>query len=218
MADEDYDRPPRRHRPPPPTDAAYQAAARHAGGSEDPSFFQTALQGVLNKHPVPQGDDYDESEVPEHHRPVRQEEADSAERVHREIYEQGGGAPQSHHSAEDVGQAAALHAFQLHKQQQQQRQQEDQEEGGGGGGGGGGGMQDFMGMAMGEATNLFNAGGGQGDKMAMVQSAAMMAMKIYMSQQQQSDGGGGGGLGGMLGGLMGGGGPSGMMGLLSKMM
>lgn len=128
------------------------------------------------------------------------------------------GAPQSHHSADDVGKAAALHAYQMHKQQQQERQQQDEQEGGGGGGGG---AQDFIGMAMGEAANLFNAGGGQGDKMAMVQSAAMMALKIYMAQQAQSGegGGGGGGLGGMLGSLMGGGGgPSGMMGLISKMM
>lgn len=47
------------------------------------------MQGVLGRHPVPPGDDYDESEVPEHHRPVRQEEADDAERIHREIYDQG---------------------------------------------------------------------------------------------------------------------------------
>jgi len=73
-----------------------------------------------------------------------------------------------------------------------------------------------MGMAMGEAMNLFNARGGSGDKSAMVQSAAMMAMKIYMSQQSSKSESGGGGMGGMIGGLMGGGG--GAMGLLTKLM
>ncbi|RUP44397.1 hypothetical protein BC936DRAFT_149516 [Jimgerdemannia flammicorona] len=143
------------------------------------------------------------------------------------------GRPKSHHTDEDVGKAAAVQAFRKHQEEQKRKKEERQEEAEGSEsesesesegeerGGGGGDPQALMGMAMGEAMNLFNAGGGSGDKSAMVQSAAMMAMKIYMAQQSSKGGDGGGGMGGMIGGLMGGGGGGGgggAMGLISKLL
>ncbi|RUO96077.1 hypothetical protein BC936DRAFT_142666 [Jimgerdemannia flammicorona] len=176
--------------------AAYEYASQHSGG-HDVSVFQNAFQSIGHHN----------------HEPVKTEEVQSAARVHAEIYEQGEGRPQSHHSPEDIGQAAAVHAFQHHQQQEEQ-------------GRGGGGTNALIGMAMGEAMKLFQAGGNSnsGDKSTMIKSAGMMAMKLMMSHQ--SGNGGASGLGGMLGSLMGGDGaghqqqqsPGGMMGLLGKLM
>ena len=94
--------------------------------------------------------------------------------------------------------------------------------GGGGGSGGhsggqGGGQQQFIGMAMGEASKLFgklwdylrfdrlmltpctdqqnSQGNATGSKESAVQSAAQMALKMYMKSQM---GGGGSGAGGLM--------------------
>ncbi|RUS26079.1 hypothetical protein BC938DRAFT_471261 [Jimgerdemannia flammicorona] len=225
----------RRHRAPKPSDEAYERASKHSGG-EDPSFFRGAVQNVLGRRKTEGNDDSDsDGSPPPHHRPVSEEDVESLSRAHEEIYKKSEGRPKSHHTDEDVGKAAAVQAFRKHQEEQKRKKEERQEEAEGsesesesesegeerGGGGGGGNPQALMGMAMGEAMNLFNAGGGSGDKSAMVQSAAMMAMKIYMAQQSSKGGDGGGGMGGMIGGLMGGGGGGGgggAMGLISKLL
>ena len=81
--------------------------------------------------------------------------------------------------------------------------------GGGGGGGGGSGMgggqgqgsqNQFVGMAMSEASKLFDQQSSQGqvapgaDKQSAINSAAKMALSMYMKGQ----GGGSGGAGGLM--------------------
>lgn len=69
--------------------------------------------------------------------------------------------------------------------------------------GGGGGQNEFVGMAMAQASKLFDQQSGQGNlqqgasKQSAITEAGEMALKMYMG------GGGGGGSGGGMGGLMG---------------
>jgi hypothetical protein len=69
------------------------------------------------------------------------------------------------------------------------------------GGGGGGGQSQMIGMAMQEASKLFDQQSGMGnvqggtDKQSAINSAAKMALQMYMKSQ----GGGGGGASGLMG-------------------
>lgn len=69
-------------------------------------------------------------------------------------------------------------------------------QGGGGGSGGSGGQSQMISMAMSEASKLFDQQSSQGnvqggtDKQSAINSAAKMALQMYMKSQ----GGGGGGL------------------------
>ena len=71
--------------------------------------------------------------------------------------------------------------------------------GGSSGQGGQGGQNQFVGMAMGEASKLFDSQSAQGnvaqgaDKQSAVNSAAKMALQMYMKSQ-----GGGSGAGGLM--------------------
>ncbi len=72
--------------------------------------------------------------------------------------------------------------------------------GGGSGGGSSGGQSQMIGMAMSEASKLFDQQNGMGnvqggtDKQSAVNSAAKMAFQMYMKSQ----GGGGGGASGLM--------------------
>lgn len=76
--------------------------------------------------------------------------------------------------------------------------------GGQGGGGGGGGQNQLVGLAMAQASKLFDEQSGQGkleqgaDKQSAVTKAGEMALKMYLKSGQQGGGGGGGGLLGKL--------------------
>ena len=69
--------------------------------------------------------------------------------------------------------------------------------GGGSGQGGQGGQNQFIGMAMGEAGKLFDSQSAQGnvapgtDKQGAINSAAKMALQMYMKSQGGGSGGGG---------------------------
>jgi len=70
---------------------------------------------------------------------------------------------------------------------------------GGGGGSGGSSQNQFIGMAMGEASKLFEQQSAQGNapvggKQAAIASAAKMAMQMYMKSEMGGGGSGGGGL------------------------
>ena len=71
--------------------------------------------------------------------------------------------------------------------------------GGGGGGGSGGSQSQMIGMAMSEASNLFDKQSGMGnvqggtDKQSAVNMAAKMALQMYMKSQ-----GGGSGASGLM--------------------
>lgn len=71
---------------------------------------------------------------------------------------------------------------------------------GGGGGSSGNSQSQFVGMAMSEASKLFDQQSAQGNvsgsKQSAIEQAGAMAMKMYMKSQGQ---GGGGGMGGLLG-------------------
>ncbi|MCJ1462527.1 hypothetical protein MMC07_001129 [Pseudocyphellaria aurata] len=201
-------------------DNEYQGALSHAhqhssyGGnsSEESSLFSNAL-GFLsgNKQKIAQDDDIDESQ---------------AINAHQAVY--GEGRHQQQHSSETVGQGAALQALKMFT--------------GGGSGAGGAGSQgggnsqnQFIGLAMAQASKMFDQQSSQGkvvswtlflallfccqlflrlainlllypnmsfcqdpsaSKQSAVNSAAKMALKMYMKSQ---GGGGGGGPGGLLG-------------------
>ncbi|KAI4158349.1 MAG: hypothetical protein LQ342_007518 [Letrouitia transgressa] len=152
-------------------DGAISHAQHHSGGGQgDESLFSSAL-GFLNgkKHEVDK-EDLDEQ---------------GAVQAHQAAYGAGG-----QHSSETLGQGAAMQALKMFTSGES-----------GGHQGGGGGQNAFIGMAMGQASKLFDEKSSQGnvdpsaDKQSAVNSAAKMALKMYMKSQV---GGGGGGLLGKL--------------------
>ena len=82
-------------------------------------------------------------------------------------------------SSNSIGSAAAMNALKQHQQ-----------------GGGVGGQNQFIGMAMAEASKLFDQqSGGQGsgaNKQSAIQSAAMQAVKMYMGAGSSGSSSGGG--------------------------
>lgn len=147
--------------------------AQQHGSSEDSSLFSSAL-GMLsgNKHSYA-NEDVDEQ---------------SAVQAHQAMY--GGGGEGRQHSSETMGAGAAMQALKMFT----------------GGGGGteqrqGSSQNAFIGMAMGQASKLFDQQSAQGkvepgaDKQSVVNNAAKMALKMYMKSQM---GGGGGGPGGLM--------------------
>lgn len=112
-----------------------------------------------------------------------------------------------------MGSAAAMQAFKMFS---------------GGGGNSGGSSSQLVGLAMGEAMKLFQSQGGSGgnaNQSEMLQSAATMALKLYMTQQSGGNNSSSGGLSSVMGLLGSLGGqqqpveqpkPSGMAGLLGK--
>ncbi|KAJ5999887.1 hypothetical protein N7481_000296 [Penicillium waksmanii] len=160
--------------------AAHHASQEHS--SEDRSFFDSALSFIKER----KGEYADTSkyEVDEAH----------AMNAHQAMY--GGGGDERSHDSGTVGAGAAMQALKMFTG------------GGGSGGGSDGGMDKnkLMGLAMAQASKLWdekNASGNvSGDKQSAVNSAAEMALKMYMK-------GGSGGIGGT-------GGAGGLMSLASK--
>jgi len=161
---------------------AMHHAQQHAGSSGDSSLFGNAL-GYLSGNKA----NIATSDLDENH----------AVNAHQAMYgsnQQNGG----NHSSETVGAGAAMQALKMFSGGSGPA-------GGGGGGGmgagsqgGGGGQNQFVGMAMAQASKLFDQQSGSGNmqqganKQSAVQSAGEMALKMYMKSQ-----GGGGGLMGM---------------------
>lgn len=161
---------------------AMHHAQQHAGSSGDSSLFGNAL-GYLSGNKA----NIATSDLDENH----------AVNAHQAMYgsnQQNGG----NHSSETVGAGAAMQALKMFSGGNSGGM------GGGGGGmgagsqGGGGGQNQFVGMAMAQASKLFDQQSGSGNmqqganKQSAVQSAGEMALKMYMKSQ-----GGGGGLMGM---------------------
>jgi hypothetical protein len=151
------------------------------------NLFSSVLSNIVDR---------DDDEAP-HKKPVNEDEAQNARQAHDQIYNQNNGQPPAEASSRDLGSAAAMQAFKMFS-------------GGGGQQQSGGGSSALIGLAMGEAMKLFNAqsgNGGNANKGEMLQSAAMMAMKLYSTQQggnQQQSQGGMGQIMGILGSLTGG--------------
>jgi len=159
---------------------AQQHAQQHAGNSGDPNMFSNVISHLQNNSGrIQQDSNIDEGQFVQ---------------AHQNVF--GGGGNGQQHSAQTLGMGAAMQALK-------------QFSGGGGGGGaglgGGPGQNQFIGMAMGQASKLFDQQSGQGNvdpnanKQSVVQQAGEMAMKMYMKSQM-------------------GGGGSGLMGLASKFM
>ncbi|KAJ7786510.1 hypothetical protein B0H16DRAFT_1446228 [Mycena metata] len=108
------------------------------------------------------------------HRPVSDDEIEEGKQAHAQIYQQGN---KDTSSLQDMGSSAVGGAVitQVMKQFS---------------GGGGGSPQDFMGIAMSEASSLLGGGADPGFKGEVMKKVAMMALKSQM--------GGGGGGGGMM--------------------
>ncbi|KAI8066369.1 hypothetical protein BC940DRAFT_302668 [Gongronella butleri] len=176
---------------PDPNEAMRYAQQHHGQSEEHSSLFSSVLEQFSGNEE-------------EHNRPVQEEDVNHLQDAHDRVYNQG----RAHEaSSRDLGSAAAMQAFKMFSSKSS-------------GGGGGGGSSELIGMAMGEATKLFQAQGGSaggGSQSEMLKSAVSMAMKLYASQGK-SEGGGAGGLGAIMGMLGGGGGSGGAASLLSKLM
>ncbi|KAF8323021.1 hypothetical protein DL93DRAFT_2092757 [Clavulina sp. PMI_390] len=146
------------------------ATAQEHAGSGDRDLFSQGLSFVQGK--MASGNlshDFDEEGV---------------KNAHDQAYNQNNASSLSPSS---MGAAAAMQAFRNFTS-------------GGGSSSGGGDMQSkLMGMAMGEASKLFEASGGGGNKNEVVQGAAQMAMKLMMKSQLS---GMMGGSNSMLGGMV----------------
>ncbi|EED13348.1 hypothetical protein TSTA_058360 [Talaromyces stipitatus ATCC 10500] len=149
-------------------------AENHGGSSS--SLFSQAASFLQQRH----GDIVNDSPIDEDH----------VVNSHRRFY--GGAAADNAGpaSSNELGAGAAMQALKAFT----------------GGGAGGGGQNQLIGLAMAEAEKLFDQqsanGNASGDKQSAINSAAEMALKMYLKGQ-------GTGLGGT-------GGPSGLLGLASK--
>jgi len=158
---------------------AMQHAREHGGNSGDDSMFGNVISHLQgNSGRIQQESNIDEGQFVQ---------------AHQNLYGGGGGGQQ--HSAQTMGMGAAMQALKMFS--------------GGGDGqssglGGGPGQNQFVGMAMGQASKLFDQQNSQGnvqdgaDKESVVKEAGEMALKMYMKSQ------------------MGGGGPAGLMSMASK--
>ncbi|KAH9826250.1 transcription initiation factor tfIID [Teratosphaeria destructans] len=154
---------------------AAQHAAEHAGSSGDPNMFSQVMGNLQGRHQQLQNEGLDEQDA------VQQ---------HQQYYSGGGGGQQA--TSGSMGSAAAMQALKMFN-------------GGGGssssGGSSGGSQNQFIGMAMAQASKLFDQQQSQGNvqqghsKQDAVQSAAQMAMKMFMKSEM---GGGGSSSGGGL--------------------
>lgn len=153
---------------------AHEHASRHAGDSADSSLFSTLLGTLQQKKASLAQEDIDEEDAVKQHR--RHYEADDDNEV----------------DDRSMGSAAAMQALKLFS-------------GGGSGSTASGNSQSaFVGIAMAEASKLFDQKSSQGkvssgaSKESAIMQAGEMALKFYMKsqggQQSSSSGGGASGL------------------------
>ncbi|CAG8935716.1 unnamed protein product [Penicillium salamii] len=169
-------------------DDDFSSAASHAQehhSSEDKSLFSSALSFIQERKGKYSGS---EGEVDEQH----------AVNAHQAMY--GSGSSNQNHDSNTVGAGAAMQALKMFTG------------GGSGGSSSDGGMDKnkLIGLAMAQAGKLWDekqgsGGNVSGDKQTAVNSAAEMALKMYMKSQ-----------GGGVGGTGGAGGASGLLSLASK--
>jgi len=152
---------------------AAQHAQQHAGDSGDAGIFSNVLGRIgQNKQNIGS-------------QPIDEQHAVQA---HQQMYGGGGGGGQPASSGA-MGSAAAMQALKMF--------------GGGqsGSSAGGNSQNAFVGMAMAQASKLFDSQSAAGNvasgssKESAIQQAGEMALKMYM----QSQGGGGGGVSGLMG-------------------
>ncbi|KAI9680120.1 MAG: hypothetical protein M1817_005137 [Caeruleum heppii] len=165
---------------------AISHAQRYAGSSADPSLFQSAISTLSQNQSSYADQDIDENE---------------SVQVHKNFY--GGGGVSGPQTSGNLGTAAAMQALKMFT-------------GGGAGPGGQGGMgggnnkNQLIGLAMGQASQLYDQQSSQGNmdegtnKQDAILKAGEMALKMYMKSESGgsgsgSGGGGGGGAGGLLG-------------------
>lgn len=158
-------------------DGAMSHAQQHGSGHRDEEgMFSSVLNHLKgNQSRISEGDVDEQGMVS----------------AHQSMYgnQSGGG-----HGSETVGAGAAMQAFKMFTGSGQGS--------GSGGGGGGGGQNAFVGMAMGQASKLFDQQSSQGNldpsasKESAVQKAGEMAFKMYMKGQMGA--GGSGGTGGLM--------------------
>ncbi|EAS30016.3 uncharacterized protein CIMG_08762 [Coccidioides immitis RS] len=212
----------------------YQQQSQYQGGSGgynyDPAFSNAVKQAKYHNSGREDDDEDDEesgffkkalSFISEHKDRFGQEDIDEQQVVgaHQALY--GGGQQQQQqqqaerkHDADFLGNGAALQALKMFTSGEGQQSQT-----------GGHDQNKLIGLAMAQAGKLWDQQNQQGnvatDKQSVINSAAKMALKMYL--KNQAGGGGGalgglGGLGGLASGVSGGGqsGGSGLLGLAKK--
>ncbi|CCO28274.1 hypothetical protein BN14_02269 [Rhizoctonia solani AG-1 IB] len=134
--------------------AAVQNATQHSGGAGDPSLFSTAL-GFLNQNQA------------QHAEPINEQHVQNA---HAEAYDKGKA------SSLDAGSLGAAAAMQVLKNFTSSS--------GSAGSGGGNSRSQLIGMAMSEASKLFESQESKtGQKQDAVNSAAMTIMKLLVQSK-----------------------------------
>ena len=158
---------------------AAQQAQQHAGSSGDESIFSSVLSHLTSSNV--NANDLDEQ---------------GSVQAHQAMYGQGGQQQQQPHDSNTMGAAAAMQALKLFTGGGSGQQ-------GQGSQGGGNSQSQFVGMAMAQASKLFDGQAAAGNvsqdasKQDVVSKAGEMAMKMYIKSQMS--GGGGGGPGGLMG-------------------
>lgn len=168
-------------------DGAMHHAQQHSTTGEDSSLFSTALSMLSGKKQEYANEDLDEQSAVQAHQSLYSDENDGRNPPPQQQQQQ------QQHSSATLGAGAAMQALKMFS------------------GGGGGGQQPpqsqnaFIGLAMGQASKLFDQQSQQGkvesgaDKQSVVNDAAKMALKMYLKGQAGGAGGGPGGLMGMAG-------------------
>ncbi|CAO2657044.1 Nn.00g058470.m01.CDS01 [Neocucurbitaria sp. VM-36] len=157
--------------------SAAQHAQSSAGGSGDSSLFSTALGLLSGNKDKLKNEDIDE---------------DDAVKQHEKFYGSGSHGGNDQASSNNVGAAAAMQALKMFQ--------------GGSGEDTKGGQNQFIGLAMGQAAQLFDQQQSQGKtdpgatKQDAIAQAAQLALKFYL--KGGAGGSSGGGSSGGLGGLM----------------
>lgn len=132
---------------------------------DDKGLFSSALSFLKGRKDKDDDDDIDEGKMQKHYDKVYQNR------------------PESNQDSNSLGAAAAMHAFQMFNSSDNKSSKSS------------GGQSKLLGMALKEASNLFDSQSKQGnvqpgvDKQSVMNSASRMALKLFLKNQ-----GGGGGL------------------------
>ena len=159
--------------------AAHQAS-QNAGSSGDSNIFSSVLSFLGNNKSSIQNEDIDEND---------------AVNAHKQFFSSNNNNERpSNASSGSMGNAAAMQALKMFMGGDQKTEEKSA-----------GGQAQLIGLAMAEASKLFDNQAAQGKvqegstKQSVVEQAGKMALKMYLKGQGGSSGSAGGGPGGLLG-------------------
>lgn len=159
---------------------AANQASQHAGSSGDSNIFSSVLSMLGQNKSNIGNEDIDEQD---------------AVNSHKAFFNNNNDERPSNASSGSMGNAAAMQALKMFMGNNNSSGNQSQ----------GGSQSQLIGLAMGEASKLFDNQASQGKvqegstKQSVVEQAGKMALKMYLKGQAGSSGNAGGGPGGLLG-------------------